>query len=123
MCLVIAGCVLVTLVAGVTGSIYVFATMYLFWGGLLGATTPVLTALISRIASDRQQGHVLGLAQSTAQISAIAGIALGGWFARTAGLSNIYFLVGFVYFAGLVLCAVICAKTRSLTVPEQQSGD
>ena len=106
MCLVIAGCVTVTFTAGMTSSVIVFAVMYFLWGMLLGATTPVLMALLSRSASDHQQGHLLGLAQSTAQFSSIVGIALGGWFAQAAGLSNIYFLVGFVYLVGLVLTAV-----------------
>lgn len=123
MCLVIGGCVIVTLIAGATGSIFVFAGMYFVWGGLLGATTPVLTALISRVAPDQQQGRVLGLAQSTAQMSAICGIALGGWFAQVAGLSNIYFLVGLVYLVGLFACAFGYVRMRPRTRPVQHSGD
>ena len=123
MCLVIAGCIVVTLTAGLTGSVIVFATMYFLWGTLLGATTPVLTALVSRRASDHQQGYLLGLAQSTAQFSSIAGIAIGGWFAQVSGLSNIYFLVGFVYFVGLVLTAVTRVGVGRTTNPTELSGE
>nr|WP_282597605.1 MFS transporter [Thalassospira sp. ER-Se-21-Dark] len=123
MCLVIAGCIVVTLMAGLTGSVIVFATMYFLWGTLLGATTPVLTALVSRRASDHQQGYLLGLAQSTAQFSSIAGIAVGGWFAQVSGLSNIYFLVGFVYFIGLVLTAVTRVGVGRSTNPTELSGE
>ena len=123
MCLVIVGCVVVTFSAGMTGSVVVFAAMYFLWGMLLGATTPVLTALVSRSASDHQQGHLLGLAQSTAQFSSIAGIALGGWFAQAAGLSNIYFLVGFVYLVGLVLTVVTRAHVYRATKLTERPGE
>ncbi len=123
MCLVIAGCVVVTFTAGLTGSVIVFAAMYFLWGMLLGATTPVLTALVSRSASDHQQGHLLGLAQSTAQLSSIAGIALGGWFAQVAGLSNIYFLVGFVYLVGLVLTAATRVGVYQKAHPAELPGE
>tara|TARA_R100001126_G_scaffold100601_2_gene78785 strand:+ start:1005 stop:2228 length:1224 start_codon:yes stop_codon:yes gene_type:complete len=123
MCLVIAGCIVVTVTAGLTGSVTVFAAMYFLWGTLLGATTPVLTALVSRSASDHQQGYLLGLAQSTAQFSSIAGIAIGGWFAQVSGLSNIYFLVGFVYFVGLVLTAVTRVGVGRTTNPTELSGE
>jgi len=123
MGLIIGGCVAVTLTAGLTGSIIVFATMYFLWGMLLGATTPVLTALVSRSAADHQQGYLLGLAQSTAQFSSIAGIALGGWFALTAGFSNIYFLVGFVYLVGLVLTLVTRTCVYHATKTADVSGE
>ncbi|KJE34289.1 MFS transporter [Thalassospira sp. HJ] len=123
MCLVIAGCIVVTVTAGLTGSVIVFAAMYFLWGMLLGATTPVLTALLSRSTSDHRQGHLLGLAQGTAQFSSIAGIALGGWFAQVSGLSNIYFLVGFVYFVGLLLTAFTRANTFRAANPSDVSGE
>ncbi|BDW95408.1 putative MFS-type transporter y4xM [Thalassospira tepidiphila] len=123
ICLVIAGCIVVTVTAGLTGSVIVFAAMYFLWGTLLGATTPVLTALVSRSASDHQQGYLLGLAQSTAQFSSMAGIAIGGWFAQVSGLSNIYFLVGFVYFVGLVLTAVTRVGVGRTTNPTELSGE
>ncbi|WP_339858269.1 MFS transporter [Thalassospira alkalitolerans] len=123
MCLVIAGCVVVTLLAGFTRSIFVFTAMYFVWGVLLGATTPVLTALVSRAAGDHRQGHVLGLAQSTAQFASIAGIALGGWFSQAAGLSNIYFLVGFVYAMGLVLTVFVRARAGFSARPSEIPGE
>ncbi|MFH1803891.1 MAG: MFS transporter [Pseudomonadota bacterium] len=123
MCLVIAGCVIVTLLAGGTRSIFVFTAMYFVWGVLLGATTPVLTALVSGAAGDNRQGHVLGLAQSTAQFASIAGIALGGWFSQAAGLSNIYFLVGFIYAIGLVLTVSVRARMDAFARPSEIPGD
>ena len=123
MCLVIAGCIVVTLTAGLTGSVIVFAAMYFCWGMLLGATTPVLTALVSRRASDHQQGHLLGLAQSTAQFSSITGIAMGGWFAQIAGVSNIYFLVGCVYLVGLVLTAAARLGVFRAANPTEIAGE
>ncbi|MCH2275404.1 MULTISPECIES: MFS transporter [Thalassospira] len=123
MCLVIAGCVVVTLLAGATRSIFVFTAMYFIWGVLLGATTPVLTALVSRAAGDYRQGHVLGLAQSTAQFASIAGIALGGWFSQAAGLSNIYFLVGLVYAIGFVLTVFARARAFTSARPSEIPGE
>jgi predicted MFS family arabinose efflux permease len=123
MCLVIAGCVVVTGLAGATRSIFVFTAMYFIWGVLLGATTPVLTALVSRAAGDHRQGHVLGLAQSTAQFASIAGIALGGLFSQAAGLSNIYFLVGFVYAIGFVLTVFARARADTIARPSEIPGE
>ena len=54
------GCVALAALAGLTRSIAVFALVHLLWGALLGATTPVLTALVSRAADARSQGRVLG---------------------------------------------------------------
>lgn len=123
MCLVIVGCVVVTGLAGATRSIFVFTAMYFIWGVLLGATTPVLTALVSRAVGDHSQGHVLGLAQSMAQFASIAGIALGGWFSQAAGLSNIYFLVGFVYAIGFVLTVFARARADTIARPSEISGE
>ena len=75
----------------------VFVAIHFAWGILLGATTPVLMSLISKAAGSLQQGYILGIAQSTAQFSSIAGIALGGWLMQTAGLQYTYFFVSFSY--------------------------
>lgn len=117
MCAIIAGCVIVTLVAGLTRSVPVFTVMYFSWGVLLGATTPVLTALISRAAGENHQGHVLGIAQSSSQFASITGIALGGLFSQSVGLSKIYFFVAFIYFIGLGITATVrIAMMRQNTV-------
>lgn len=50
---------------------------FIFMGILLGATTPVLTALISRTTAEGMQGYILGVVQSISQFASIAGIALG----------------------------------------------
>lgn len=55
----------------------VYRTLFL-WGILLGATTPVLTALISRSTAESKQGYILGLVQSISQFASMVGIALGG---------------------------------------------
>ena len=123
VCAVIAGCVVVTLVAGATRSIFVFTAMYFVWGALLGATTPILTSLVSRSVNDQKQGHVLGLTQSTAQFSSIAGIALGGWFSQSAGLSNVYFLVASVYLCALVLAAFARYRADDVARPTHQLGE
>ncbi|WP_445681873.1 MFS transporter [Radicibacter daui] len=109
MGLVIAACAAVTLLAAITRSVVVFTALYFLWGLLLGATTPVLTGLVSRAAGEGRQGQVLGLAQATSQFASIAGIALGGWFAQAAGLSKTYFLVAFVYVLALVLTLMVRA--------------
>ncbi|WP_276650883.1 MFS transporter [Thalassospira lucentensis] len=122
MSLVIAGCIIVVLLAGVTRSILVFTAIYFVWGALLGATTPVLTSLVSRSVCDHQQGHVLGLTQSTAQFSAISGIALGACFSQFAGLSNVYFLVGFVYAVALILAVVVRGQLGRAKQPSYIPG-
>ena len=94
---IVSTCAALMLVAGLTRHIAVFAAMYLAWGVLLGATTPVLMALVSRAAASHQQGHVLGVAQSASQASSIAGIALGVGFSQVFGLESIYFFVALFY--------------------------
>lgn len=58
------------------GNPLVYRALFL-WGILLGATTPVLTALISRTTAEGMQGYILGVVQSISQFASIAGIALG----------------------------------------------
>jgi MFS family permease len=118
--LVIAGCILVTVLAGLTRSIAVFASLYFAWGVLLGATTPVLTTLISRATPHDRQGHILGFTQSLSQFSSIGGIAIGGWFAQVAGFSNLYFLVAVFYALGLAVTLLARAKA-AITDPGQEA--
>lgn len=90
-------CVSLAALAGLTRSVAVFALVHLLWGALLGATTPVLTALVSRAADARSQGRVLGLTQSVSQLSAVAGIGLGGLLSSVVGLTSTYFFVAAAY--------------------------
>lgn len=93
-------CTALTALAGTTRSITLFALLHLLWGMLLGATTPVLTSLISRATPPDGQGHVLGVTQSVSQFSSIAAIAVGGLLSQSAGLHAIYFFVALSYSAG-----------------------
>lgn len=101
---VIGACLLVTLLAALTRHIAVFLAVYFCWGALLGATTPVLMAVISKTADSSQQGQVLGIAQSTSQFASIAGISLGGLLSQMFGQQHIYFFVVAAY--GVALLAL-----------------
>lgn len=90
-------CATLAVLAGMTRAVAVFATAHFLWGALLGATTPVLTSLVSRSADVARQGQVLGLTQGISQFSAVAGIALGGLASQWAGLGSIYFFVAAAY--------------------------
>ncbi len=95
-------CAALTAMAGLTRDIVAFTAIYFAWGVLLGATTPVLMSLISKSVPHTLQGQVLGVAQSAAQISSIAGIAVGGWLSQGSGLKYTYFFVASAYvLAGL----------------------
>jgi MFS transporter, DHA1 family, staphyloferrin B biosynthesis exporter len=80
------------------------------WGVLLGATTPVLMALISKTADSASQGHVLGIAQGTAQFASIAGISLGGLLSQVYGLAYTYLFVCVAYV--LALLAILALRSR-----------
>jgi MFS family permease len=97
-----AGCAGLMAVAGLTASIAVFTAVYLAWGVLLGATTPVLMALVSRATDGARQGRLLGMAQSTAQVASMAGIALGVGLGQTVGFEHTYSFVAAAYAAGAV---------------------
>lgn len=107
MAQVAAACALLAAAAGLTREASVFAALYFAWGLLLGATTPVLTALVSKAVGPEAQGRVLGLAQGTNQFSSITGIALGVAASELAGLVHVYFFVALSYvLAALLICAV-----------------
>lgn len=108
------GCAAMMAVAGITRSIGVFVAIHFVWGILLGATTPVLMSLISRSTSGLEQGYVLGIAQSTAQFSSIAGIALGGLLMQVVGLEYIYFFVSFSY--ALVVITILTMRRSQVAV-------
>ncbi len=102
MTYVVIGCIVLTAVAGATRNPVVFVIAYFIWGVLLGATTPVLMALISKTADSSQQGHVLGIAQGTAQFASIAGISTGGLLSQVYGLQYTYLFVCLAYVLALV---------------------
>ncbi|SCY00230.1 MFS transporter [Pseudomonas sp. NFACC37-1] len=99
---VVLGCIALTALAGVTRNAIVFVVVYFIWGVLLGATTPVLMALISKSADSARQGHVLGIAQGTAQFASIAGISAGGLLSQVYGLQYTYLFVCLAYVLALI---------------------
>jgi len=111
MTYVVLGCIALTAIAGLTHNAIVFVTVYFAWGALLGATTPVLMALVSKAADSSRQGHVLGIAQGTAQLASIAGISVGGLLSQVYGLPYTYLFVCLAY--GLALLAVVTLRYRS----------
>lgn len=113
-------CAVLTAAAGITRDIGAFFAIHFAWGVLLGATTPVLMALISRSAGSLGQGYVLGVAQSTAQFSSITGIALGGWLTQSLGLQYTYFYVAACYL--LAVAAVLLVRRERMPAPQQQGA-
>ncbi|KTB57433.1 MFS transporter [Pseudomonas fluorescens] len=107
---VVVGCIALTGLAGVTHNPGVFVGSYFVWGVLLGATTPVLMALISKTADSARQGHVLGIAQGTAQFASIAGIALGGLLSQVYGLAYTYLFVCLAY--AVTFLAILALRYR-----------
>lgn len=107
---VVIGCIALTTMAGVTCNPVVFVILYFLWGVLLGATTPVLMALISKSVDSTQQGHVLGIAQGGAQFASIAGISAGGLLSQVYGLAYTYLFVCLAYAAALI--AILALRYR-----------
>lgn len=107
---VVAGCIALTALAGLTRNPLVFVLAYFVWGVLLGATTPVLMALVSRTADSTQQGHVLGIAQGTAQFVSIVGICAGGLLSQVYGLAYTYLFVCVAY--AMALIAILALRNR-----------
>jgi len=95
--LISAACVLVTHLAGSTGSVAVFAFLYFIWGALLGGTTPILLALISVTVANDRQGSVLGLAQASQQGASASGIIAGVAVTQLFGLEAAFPLVATLY--------------------------
>jgi len=115
---VVIGCIGLTAVAGLTRTPAVFVVAYFIWGVLLGATTPVLMALISKTADSSRQGHVLGIAQSTAQFASIAGISAGGLLSQVYGLQYTYLFVCLAYAVALV--PIVALRYRPMVMPAGQ---
>ncbi|HEU4845999.1 MAG TPA: MFS transporter [Burkholderiaceae bacterium] len=113
-----AACACLTAAAGFTRHIGVFVMLYFAWGTLLGATTPVLMALVSKLAGRYRQGYVLGVAQSTAQFSSIAGTVAGGWFSQSMGLQSTYFWVAGSYVLAWLAVRVLCRSNAAWGQPD-----
>ena len=107
---VVAGCIALTALAGLTRNPLVFVVAYFVWGVLLGATTPVLMALVSKTADSAQQGHVLWIAQGTAQFASIVGICAGGLLSQAYGLAYTYLFVCVAYAVALI--AILALRNR-----------
>ena len=123
MAWVVCGCIGLTAVAAMVRNPVVFVLAYFFWGVLLGATTPVLMALISKSVDSSQQGHVLGIAQSTAQLASIAGISAGGLLSQVYGLQYTYLFVCLAYGVALVPIVALRYRPVFLQAGETSSGD
>lgn len=112
---VAAACAGLMLLAGMAHSVVWFLALHFAWGLLLGATTPVLMALLSHATSAQRQGRMLGVAQSTSQFSSMAGIALGGTLTQLLGLHSTYVLVAAAYGCALVLIVAVLRRHRGRT--------
>lgn len=120
---VVLGCIALTALAGITRNAIVFVVVYFIWGVLLGATTPVLMALISKSADSARQGHVLGIAQGTAQFASIAGISAGGLLSQVYGLQYTYLFVCLAYVLALIPVVVLRYWPASLQASPAPPGD
>ena len=123
MAWVVCGCIALTAVAAMVRNPVVFVLAYFIWGVLLGATTPVLMALISKSVDSSQQGHVLGIAQSTAQLASIAGISAGGLLSQVYGLQYTYLFVCLAYGAALVPIVALRYRPVFFKTGDAPSGD
>ena len=115
MAMVAAACAMLTALAAITHMVAVFVAIHFAWGLLLGATTPVLTSLISTAAGPRHQGHLLGVAQSTSQLASITGIVLGMGFTQMAGLERSYAFVALFY--AMAVAAIVALRRRAGGAP------
>lgn len=109
---IIMGCILVTLLLATVRETNWFIGLYFLWGILLGATTPVLTALISRTTAEGMQGYILGVVQSISQFASIIGIALGGVVLLWPGLSALFLCVVVMYSMTLMITLKISRSSR-----------
>lgn len=109
---VVLGCMILTGIAGITRQAPLFVASYFLWGVLLGATTPVLMALLSKSVDATRQGHVLGLAQGSAQFASIAGICFGGLLNQLYGLQYTYLFVCLAYAVALLVMLVMLVQRR-----------
>ncbi|CAN7580830.1 MFS transporter [Bradyrhizobium sp. LjRoot220] len=111
--LISAACVLVTHLAGSSGSVAVFAFLYFIWGALLGGTTPILLALISGAVTNDRQGSVLGLAHASQQGASASGIIAGVAVTQLFGLDAAFPLVATLYALSFLAALGIWLKLRT----------
>lgn len=107
-------CAAVTLLAGFSTSVPVFAALYFVWGVLLGGTTPVLTARLSQATALHRQGEILGRAQSFQQIASILGIASGVACMQLLGVDAAFSVVAACYLLSFFVGLSIKFKTSLL---------
>ncbi|CAH0141048.1 MFS transporter [Pseudomonas brassicacearum] len=120
---IVLGCIALTALAGVTRNAIVFVVVYFIWGVLLGATTPVLMALVSKSADSARQGQVLGIAQGTAQFASIAGISAGGLLSQVYGLQYTYLFVCLAYVLALIPVVALRYWPATLQASPAPPGD
>ncbi|WP_159567262.1 MFS transporter [Budvicia diplopodorum] len=114
----VAACALLTLILAAVRQTGWFVILYFLWGILLGATTPVLTALISRSVGEESQSLILGLTQSVSQFASIIGIALGGGVLLWPGLSTLFVCVALMYAITFAIALWINRASRPNGQPE-----
>jgi MFS family permease len=83
-------------------SMYAFALGQLLWGMCLAASTPVLTAFITRNTDPGQRGKTLGQIQSITQLFSVLGICLGGTIVHIEALPFVYHYVVLLYLLGFI---------------------
>ncbi|TIP23067.1 MAG: MFS transporter [Mesorhizobium sp.] len=110
--LISAGCLAITHLAGITGSIGFFAMLYFIWGALLGGTTPTLLSIISAATQSDRQGSVLGLAQSCQQGASVVGIVAGVAVTQLSGVKAAFPLVSTLYALSFLVALGIWLKAR-----------
>ncbi|MEY0070096.1 MFS transporter [Providencia rettgeri] len=118
---IIFTCVIVVICLALTPIIFWFASLYLLWGVLLGATTPILTALISSTISSEHQGYVLGLSQSINQFASIGGIALGSIFILFPGIDWLFYYVSAGYITSLITIILLIKHSSNEELYERKA--
>lgn len=118
---IIFTCIIVVICLALTPIIFWFASLYLLWGVLLGATTPILTALISSTTSSEHQGYVLGLSQSINQFASIGGIALGSIFILFPGIDWLFYYVSAGYITSLITIILLIKHSSNEELYERKA--
>lgn len=118
---IIFTCIIVVICLALTPIIFWFASLYLLWGVLLGATTPILTALISSTTSSEHQGYVLGLSQSINQFASIGGISLGSIFILFPGIDWLFYYVSAGYITSLITIILLIKHSSNEELYERKA--
>lgn len=108
--LVTAGLAVMGAGLGMARGPWAFGAGQFLWGSLIAASTPVLTALVSRRSSPAQRGRVLGWVQSATQVCSVAGIGLGAWLVQRDALVFTFAGVACIYLIGLALLAFVLVR-------------